>query len=122
MWFDFSLIKTEALQRIINYNRNALEMEIKELLTDIMDARQIDSVSFCLNDLRSLLYFQGIDADVSRLRKIVKNQWELAPSANTLTYTTYYPANSLTGSAHFLETKKTGRFFTVTRDFLLSYF
>lgn len=122
MWFDFSLIKTEALQRIINYNRNAVEMEIKELLTDIMDTRQIDSVSFCLNDLRSLLYFQGIDADVSRLRKIVKNQWELTPSANTLTYTTYYPANGLTGSAHFLETKKTGRFFTVTRDFLLSYF
>lgn len=122
MWFDFSLIKTEALQRIINYNRNAVEMEIKELLTDIMDTQQIDNVSFCLNDLRSLLMFQGIDTDISRLRKIVKNHWELMPSPNTLTYTTYNPVGDLSQNVSFSETKKTGRFYTVSREFLNAYF
>lgn len=45
MWFDFKLIETDALRRIIDYNRNATEMEIKELLSDIMDAEQTDTAS-----------------------------------------------------------------------------
>ncbi len=122
MWFKFSLIHTEALQRIIEYNRNALEVEIKELLLEIMESYQTESISFCLYDLRSLLYFQGIETDISRLRKIVKNLWELAPSPNTLTYTTYYPVNDVTRDVNFCETKKTGRFYTVTKEFLFTYF
>lgn len=122
MWFDHALIHTEALQRIIDYNRNALEVEIKELLTEIMDTFNTGQVSFCLADLRSLLFYQGIDADISRLRKIVKNQWERHPSPNTLTYTTYNPGNDLVRSTSFSETKKTGRFYTVTREFLETYF
>lgn len=37
MRFEHSLLHTDALQHIIDYNRNSLEVEIKELLTDIMD-------------------------------------------------------------------------------------
>lgn len=122
MWFDHSLIHTEALQRIVDYNRNALEVEIKELLTEIMESEQVESVSFCLNDLRSLLYFQGIETDISRLRKIIKSGWELMPSPNTLTYTTYYHVNDVTRSSGFCETKKIGRFYTVTKEFLNTYF
>lgn len=122
MWFDHALLHTDALQRIIDYNRNALEVEIKELLLEIMDTQPTESVSFCLNDLRSLLMFQGIDTDISRLRKIVKNHWELMPSANTLTYTTYNPVGDLSRNVSFCETKKTGRFYTVSREFLNAYF
>jgi len=106
MWFEHSLLHTDALQRIIDYNRNALEVEIKELLLEIMDMQQVESVSFCLSDLRSLLIFQGIDTDISRLRKIVKNHWELSPSPNTLTYTTYNSVGDISRNISFFETKK----------------
>ncbi len=122
MWFEHSLLHTDALQRIIDYNRNSLEVEMKELFLEIMDVQQVESVSFCLTDLRSLLMFQGIDTDISRLRKIVKNHWELSPSPNTLTYTTYNPVGDLSRNISFCETKKTGRFYTVSREFLNTYF
>jgi hypothetical protein len=122
MWFEHSLLHTDALQRIIDYNRNSLEVEMKELFLEIMDVQQVESVSFCLTDLRSLLIFQGIDTDISRLRKIVKNHWELSPSPNTLTYTTYNPVGDLSRNISFCETKKTGRFYTVSREFLNAYF
>lgn len=122
MWFDFSLIKTDALQRIINYNRNNTEVEIKEILVEIMDIEKIDSVSFCLNDLRSLLYFHGIDVDISRLRKIIKDSWELKPSGNSLTYSTYQYKPDLDNNISFHETKKTGRYYTITKEFLSTYF
>ena len=40
-----------ALQKIIRSNRNRLEIEMSELLLDIKVAMDVDSVSFCLNDL-----------------------------------------------------------------------
>lgn len=122
MWFDHSLLHTDALQRIIDYNRSNLEVEIKELMLDIMDTHQTESVSFCLGDLRSLLMFQGVETDISRLRKIIKNHWELTPGANSLTYTTYNPVSEISRNVAYLETKKTGRFYTVSREFLNSYF
>lgn len=122
MWFEHSLLHTDALQRIIDYNRNALEVEIKELLLEIMDTQQVESVSFCLSDLRSLLMFHGIEADISRLRKIIKNHWEILPSPNTLTYITYSMTSNLSGGSSFSETKKTGRFYTVSKEFLYAYF
>ena len=55
MWFNPTLLHTEALQKIIRSNRNRLEIEMSELLLDIMVAMDVDSVSFCLNDLVVLL-------------------------------------------------------------------
>ena len=52
MWFNPSLLHTEALQRIIRSNRNRLEIELSELLLDIMATMNVDSVSlpYCAVD------------------------------------------------------------------------
>ncbi len=47
MGLDPKLIDTDALQRIIRANRNRVELELAELLTEIMDSRKIDEVDFC---------------------------------------------------------------------------
>lgn len=63
MWFNPSLLHTEALQRIIRSNRNRLEIEMSELLLDIMAAMNLDSVSFCLNDLIVLLMHSQVKVE-----------------------------------------------------------
>ena len=63
MWFNPSLLHTEALQRIIRSNRNRLEIEMSELLLDIMATMNVDSVSFCLNDLIVLLMHSQVKVE-----------------------------------------------------------
>ena len=55
MWFNPKLRKTEALRKNIRSNRNKLEIEMAELLLDIMANMNVESVSFCLNDIVPLL-------------------------------------------------------------------
>ena len=68
MWFNPSLLHTEALQRIIRSNRNRLEIEMSELLLDIMATMNVDSVSFCLNDLIVLLMHTQVKVDGNTLK------------------------------------------------------
>ena len=117
MWFDPKLIDTEALQKIIRANRNRVEVELAELLTDIMDSRKIDAVDFCLNDILNLFDYQRVKADRSALRKVVQDCWKLRPAQNSLCYTTYQMGMFLNEPA-YVESKKVGRFYTVTRQML----
>ena len=55
MWFNPKLLETDALRKIIRNNRNRLEIEMGELLLDIMANMNVESVSFCLNDIIPLL-------------------------------------------------------------------
>ena len=71
MWFNPSLLHTEALQRIIRSNRNRLEIEMSELLLDIMATMNVDSVSFCLNDLIVLLMHSQVKVEKHQVHKVV---------------------------------------------------
>ena len=55
MWFNPTLLHTEALQKIIRSNRNRLEIEMHELVLDIMDSVGTDTFSFCYSDILLLL-------------------------------------------------------------------
>lgn len=77
MWFNPSLLHTEALQRIIRSNRNRLEIEMSELLLDIMATMNVDSVSFCLNDLIVLLMHSQVKVEKHQVRKVVQKCWKL---------------------------------------------
>ena len=118
MWFNPSLLHTEALQRIIRSNRNRLEIEMSELLLDIMATMNIDSVSFCLNDLVVLLMHSQVKAEKHQVRKVVQECWKLTPAPNGLTYTTYQ--GNYNRSCHYEPIKRVGRFYTVTREQLES--
>jgi len=118
MWFNPSLLHTEALQRIIRSNRNRLEIEMSELLLDIMATMNVDSVSFCLNDLIVLLMHSQVKVEKHQVRKVVQECWKLTPASNGLTYTTYQ--GNYNQSCHYEPIRKVGRFYTITRGQLES--
>ena len=117
MWFDPKLIDTEALQKIIRANRNRVELELAELLLDIMGIRNVDTVDFCLNDIICLFDYQRVKADRTSLRKVVQDCWKLRPAPNSLSYTAYQISVS-TNEPAYVETRRVGRFYTVTRQML----
>ena len=118
MWFNPSLLHTEALQRIIRSNRNRLEIEMSELLLDIMATMNVDSVSFCLNDLIVLLMHTQVKVEKHQVRKVVQECWKLTPAPNGLTYTTYQ--GNYNQSCHYEPIRRVGRFYTITREQLES--
>ena len=117
MWFDPRLTDTAALQKIIRANRNRVEIELAELLMDIMESRNIDAVDFCLNDILCLFDYQRVKTDRTALRRVVQECWKLRPAPNSLCYTTYQIGVFL-NEPSYVESRKVGRYYTVTRQML----
>lgn len=116
MWFDPALIRTEALEQIMQSNRNHTEIDIVELLRTIMESQNVDKISFIPQDLLPLLSLNGVKVELWHIRKVVKELWRLKPAPNALSYTTYqydYSKPSKYGAIN-----RVGRFYTVTKEFL----
>lgn len=116
MWFAPSLLHTEALRKIIRSNRNRLEIEMCELILDIMDSTGTDTFSFCYNDVLLLLVHSQVKVEKHQVRKVIQECWKLTSASNTLTYTTYQV--DCTRECHYSPIRKTGRFYTVTKEYL----
>ena len=114
MWFNPKLTHTAALQKIIRSNRNRLEIEMAELFLDIMSNMNVESVSFCLNDLITLLIYSQVKAEKHQVRKVVQEVWKLTSAPNSLSYTAYEIAP--TRDCHYETKRKTGRFYTITKE------
>lgn len=116
MWFNPMLIHTDALERIIQCNRNHTEIDLVELLRSIMECQNVDKVSFIPQDL--LLSLNGVKVELWHIRKVVKELWRLKPAPNALSYTTYqYDYSKPT---KFDAVNRVGRYFTVTKEFIES--
>lgn len=114
MWFNPKQTHTAALQKIIRSNRNRVEVEMTELFLDIMAEMNVESVSFCLNDLINLLFVSQVKAEKYQVRKVVQESWKLSPAPNSLSYTTY---EAVVGSERsYASTRKIGRFYTITKE------
>lgn len=116
MWFDPALIRTEALERIMQSNRNHTEIDIVELLRTIMESQNVDKISFIPQDILPLLSLNGVKVELWHIRKVVKELWRLKPAPNAFSYTTYqydYSKPSKYGAIN-----RVGRFYTVTKEFL----
>lgn len=114
MWFSPKQTETAALLKIIRCNKSKYEVEAAELIKEIMECMEIDSFSFCLNDLLILLNLSQVRIDKHWLRKIVTEDWKLAPAPNGLTYTTYLFACNK--ERRFEPIRRVGRYYTVTRQ------
>ena len=119
MWFAPKLTFTPALQRIIRNNRNKLELEMAELCLDIIEMNHVEEVSFCINDMMSLLSNTQCKYDKGQIRRIVQDIWKLTPVSNTLTYTTYQL--SYNTPLYYSPIRRTGRFYTITKEQLLNF-
>ena len=113
MWFSPKQTETAALLKIIRCNKSKYEVEAAELIKEIMECMEIDSFSFCLNDLLILLNLSQVRIDKHWLRKIVTEDWKLAPAPNGLTYTTYLFACNK--ERRFEPIRRVGRYCTITR-------
>ena len=120
MWFAPSLIRTEALEKIIRCNRSRIELDMAELLLDIMDTMQVEVVDFCINDLLSLLNYSMVRIERHQVRNVLQQCWKLEPAPNALSYSTYQ-ISVLPGQKYSVSPKKVGRFYTVTREKLKDY-
>ena len=89
---------------------------MSELMLDIMECVGVDSVSFCLHDMVTLLLFSQVKAEKHQVRKVVQECWKLTPAPNTLTYTTYQAGNPR--ECRYTPVRQTGRFYTVTKEML----
>ena len=118
MWFNPKLTHTAALQKIIRSNRNRLEIEMAELFLDIMSNMNVESVSFCLNDLMTLLIYSQVKAEKHQVRKVVQEVWKLTSAPNSLSYTAYEIAP--TRNCHYETKRKIGRFYTITKEQLIA--
>ena len=112
MWFSPKQTETAALLKIIRCNKSKYEVEAAELIKEIMECMEIDSF-FCLNDLLILLNLSQVRIDKHWLRKIVTEDWKLAPAPNGLTYTTYLFACNK--ERRFEPIRRVGRYYTITR-------
>mgnify|MGYP000092232426 FL=1 len=113
MWFSPKQTETAALLKIIRCNKSKYEVEAAELIKEIMECMEIDSFSFCLNDLLILLNLSQVRIDKHWLRKIVTEDWKLAPAPNGLTYTTYLFACNK--ERRFEPIRRVGRYYTITK-------
>ena len=120
MWFSPSLIRTEALEKIIRCNRSRIELDMTELLLDIMDTMQVDVVDFCINDLLALFNYSMVKMERHQVRNVLQQYWKLEPASNALSYSTYQ-ISVLPGQKYSASSKKVGRFYTVTREKLKDY-
>lgn len=119
MWFNPQQIHTPALDRIINCSRNHTEIDLAEICINIMDTMSQDKLTFCINDIQQLLLLSNIKVETYQIRNILKRNWKLTPTDNSLAYSTFiknYPPGP-----PYREEKKTGRYYTITKEFLRKF-
>lgn len=117
MWFSPERLRTAALNRIVISNRSKIEFEVAELLIEIMDYTRDTSVSFVVNDLATLLNYRNVRAETSEIRRLLQIYWHLKPASNSLTYRFYSMGIP---PAKYTAKTSVGRYYTVTKDFILN--
>ena len=92
---------------------------LAEICINIMDTMSQDKLTFCINDIQQLLMLSNIKVETYQIRNILKRNWRLTPTDNSLAYSTFiknYPPGP-----PYREEKKTGRYYTITKEFLRKF-
>ena len=112
MWFAPRLLVTDALRRIIHYNRSKTETEMLSIIRDIMDAENLAEYRFDVSDMVNMLEIRGIRVDHPTVRRILAENWQLRPAPPT-----YYQRYTITYNGETQrQDSKTARVYTVTRE------
>jgi Predicted ATPase len=110
MWFRHDLLVTDALRKIIQFNRGNVEIEMLNLISEIMQIKELETYSFCVNDMLDMLNHLTIKAEPTQIRRILQENWGVMPE-NATRYTAYI----FGGSSDILEIKKTARIYRIAR-------
>ncbi len=118
MWFTPKQIKTDALKRLVQNNRNRVEKELATILLDAMEQFDINEIHLCPLDALQLLNRTRIKTDLTQLRRLLKRDWKLENKDHSLSYQKLVIWQD--ASMQLLDAK--GRYFTVEKSFLLDNF
>ncbi|MCT3642176.1 hypothetical protein CMU11_08325 [Elizabethkingia anophelis] len=120
MWFTEAQIRTKALQRLVWKNNNKLESKIIELLYEFFESTEDGKIHCIPQDIFNMLgkMFGKQYWTVNDVRKILKENWKLEPQSNSLAYIKY----DIDYGGSFYQQNKTGRYFTIERNFILQRF
>ena len=110
MWFSPTLLETSALLKIKKYNTNKIEIEMATYCSDIMERLGQDKILCCPKDFIDELRNNGLRADITQIRSILKDSWGIYSEKNG-EYTFYH----IGVEGELFPVKKRGRYFEISR-------
>ena len=113
MWFRNDLLVTDALRKIIHYNKGKVETEMQHIILEIMEIKELDEYKFCVTDIHDMLMRISMKTDTIQIRRILQDKWKLQPDK-----TTRYTAYVLGANNDMLEIQKSARIYRVSRQYL----
>ncbi len=114
MWFATRLLVTDALRRIIHYNRSKVEAEMLSIVRDIMEGGALSEYRFDVSDMVNMLEVRGVRSDHPTVRRILVENWRLSPAPPT-----YYQRYTITYDGEITKLgSKTARVYTIARELL----
>lgn len=114
LWFEFKDYETEALKRVINHNKNRVEIELVNIFLTIMENFEEDKICFQPNDLANYLSKSFLRTDITQIRKLVKQKWKLHQASNSLSYKRFI----LLSDGSFSSNVEKGRYYTITKAWI----
>ena len=117
MWFTPAQIKTKALQRLVKYNSSKFETELANALLNTMESLDIDVIEFTNTDLLNILNKFRIKYDANEIKIIIRKNWRLEQAKNS----NQYQKITVTNDLDFFQNLTKGRYYSVTKAFLLEY-
>lgn len=118
MWFTPKQIRTAALRKLVQNNRNRVERELATILLGAMEQFDTEEIHLCPLDALQLLNRTRIRTDLTQLRRLLKRDWKLKNRDNSLSY--QKPVIWQDASMQLVDAKR--RYFTVEKSFLLENF
>ena len=118
MWFTAQQIKTKALTRLVQNNRNRVEKELASILLSVIEKFDLDAVDICPMDALLALNKTRVKTDLTQLRKLLKIDWKISNQENSNKYQKFVIWTD--GDMTLVDAK--GRYFRVEKDFLTKNF
>lgn len=118
MWFTAQQIRTTALKKLVQNNRNRVEKELASIILSVMEKFDLEEVHLCPIDALHALNKTRVKTDLTQLRKLLKKDWELKNQDNSNKYQKFVIWSD--GDMNLTDAK--GRYFTIEKAFLTQNF
>ena len=118
MWFTAQQIKTVALKKLVQHNRNRVEKELASIILSVMEKFDLEEVHLCPIDALHALNKTRVKTDLTQLRRLLKKDWKLKNQDNSNKYQKFQIWSD--GDIDLKDAK--GRYFTIEKPFLVQNF
>ncbi|PKQ43835.1 primase-helicase family protein [Confluentibacter flavum] len=118
MWFTPLQIKTKALEKLVQNNRNRVEKELASILMGVIEKFDLEAVDLCPMDALLALNRTRVKTDLTQLRRLLKKDWKLSNKDNSNSYQKFVIWTD--GDMTLVDAK--GRYFTIAKSFLTENF